>query len=144
MTESRLRAILGILLIVSQFGVILATVYVYVRGGLKFDEMTTAVALLVPMFAVHTTTVVKFFIAHKHVTNPREVPVTNTFVFLSFFFPVVFVLALLCVIGLKSYGIALASFVEFKAALALVQTCFAVYIGLFISSLYESAIKLSE
>jgi hypothetical protein len=138
MTESRLQAVLGVLLIISQFGVILATMYIYVRGGLRFDEMSTAIALLVPMFAVHTTTVVKFFVANKHATNPREVPVTSTFVFLSIFFPVVFVLALLCVIGLKSYGIAFASFNEFRVALGLVQTCFAVYIGLFISSLYEN------
>jgi hypothetical protein len=112
--------------------------YIYVRGGLKFDEMSTAVALLVPMFAVHTTTVVKFFIANKHLTIPRKVPVTKTFVFLSFFFPVIFVLALLCVIELKAYGVAFASFNEFRVSLGLVQTCFAVYIGLFISSLYEN------
>lgn len=144
MSENRLRSILGIALVVSQFVVVVWTVYVYVRGGLKFDEMTTAVALLVPMFAVHTTTVVKYFVIHKHRVSSQEEPVTLPFAFLSFFFPVLFVCALLTLVGLKAYGIALASFGEFKTALGLVQTCFAVYIGLFISSLYEGSHEKSN
>jgi hypothetical protein len=137
MSEYRLRVTVGLLLVVSQFAVILLTVYAYVRNGLKFDEMTTAVALLIPMFAVHTTSVVKHFIATRHAVDVDNIRVTLPFIFLALFFPLLFVFSLLAVIWLKAYSVAFESFNEFKAALGLIQTCFAVYIGLFISSLYE-------
>ena len=140
MTETRLRSLLGLFLIVSQFAVILMTASLHFLGGLRFDEMTTAVALIVPMFAVHTTTVVKYFIAHRaDAEEDGSSRVTVAFTFLALFFPLLFVSSLFAVILLKAYGVALGSFDQFKGALGIIQTCFAVYIGLFISSLYEDA-----
>jgi hypothetical protein len=64
------------------------------------------------------------------------------FVLLSFFFPTLFVLALAGTIYLKSVGGLFSDIEEFKTALEIVQTSFAVYLGLPISSLFE--MKITE
>jgi hypothetical protein len=103
-----------------------------------FDEMRTTLELLTPMFAVYTTTVVKYFVSHRRVIRQSERPVSTPFVLLSFFFPNFFVLGLAGMIYLKSTGRVFADMEQFKTAIGIVGTSFAVYLGLVIDSLFEA------
>src|SRR4051812_2960663 len=103
--ESRVQSIVGLFLIISQFIVLVTTVYLYVSGGFRFDEMTTLVSLLTPMFAVHTTTIVKFFVATRYTVSVHPTRVSWRFVFLALFFPVLFVACLITLMLLKVYSV---------------------------------------
>ncbi|SRR6266404_2893941 len=138
MTESKTRTALGLFLVVSHFAVLLLTITLHFYGGFTFDEMTTAVAIITPMFASFTTVVVSHVIAERSEVRASG-KVSGAFAFLSFFFPVLFVGFLVAVILLRAFNLAIENFEHFKVLLALGETAFAVYIGQFIRSLFKQA-----
>src|ERR1700723_145272 len=137
MTEANTRAAVGIFLVFPQILVILFAVGVHIRGGLKFDELTTAIGLIVPMFAVHTAAISKYFATHRTDVDRPGSKVTWTFALLAFLTPVIFVAYLLGVITVKALGVAFGAPEQFKWALGIGETCFAVYLGTFIGTLFN-------
>ena len=51
MTEVQLKSRVGLFLIISHFSIILFIVILYLFNGFLFEEMTTAIALIIPMFS---------------------------------------------------------------------------------------------
>jgi hypothetical protein len=98
MTESKTRTALGLFLVISHFAVLLLIITLHFLGGFKFDEMTTAVAIITPMFASFTTVIVNQVITERSGVAAASENVSAPFVFLSFFFPVLFVGYLVAVI----------------------------------------------
>jgi hypothetical protein len=139
MTESKTRTALGLFLVISHFAVLLLIITLHFLGGFKFDEMTTAVAIITPMFASFTTVIVSQVITERSQVAAASENVSAPFVFLSFFFPVLFVGYLVAVILLRAFNLAIENFEHFKGLLALGETAFAVYIGQFIKGLFKQA-----
>jgi hypothetical protein len=137
MTESKTRTALGLFLVVSHFAVLLLIITLHFFGGCKFDEMTTAIAIITPMLASFTTVIVNQVITERSLVADASENVSTPFVFLSFFFPVLFVGYLVAVILLRAFNLAIENFEHFKGLLALGETAFAVYIGQFIRSLFK-------
>lgn len=137
MTDIKLKNRIGLFLIAAHLLAILLLISLYGLSGFSFDDMTTAVALIVPIFAVHTTVIVQFFIKNQKASRRRGISMNPAFVTVAFAIPSVFVVLIVAGILLKSFN--RLSFEQFKLMITLLELIFAVYIGQFISSLFEGA-----
>jgi hypothetical protein len=140
-TEYRLKNTIAIFLIIGHLLSIILVVVLRIADGFLQDEMTTAIALLTPMFAVYTTAVIAHLIDTRHTIADTSPVVTGVFVFLATLLPFLFVLSIICLILLKGFNIAFSNFEEFKTILAIIGTMFALYLGAVIRSLYKSSVQ---
>ncbi len=137
MTRSQLKSRIGLFLIISHFAIILLVVILFLMEGFKFEEMTTTIALIVPMFSIYTTAIIKHIIANSRQRQGYSEAVTKEFVFITFFVPSLFVFFLTAIIVLKTLNIGFDKFEQFKIMLAVSETVFGAYVGLVMSSLFE-------
>ncbi|MCP4348644.1 MAG: hypothetical protein GY795_24455 [Desulfobacterales bacterium] len=135
MTEAQLRTRIGLFLIISHFSIILSVVVLQIFGGFLFEEMTTTVALIIPMFSIYTTAIIKNIISNKILTEKRSERVTREYIFITFMIPSVFVLFLVAIIILKSLNTV--SFEQFKIMLTVSETVFGTYVGLVLASFFD-------
>jgi hypothetical protein len=136
MTELQLRNRLGMAIVSVHFLLIGVVIVLFFAGGFLFPEMTTTVALLVPIFASYTTAVVRETLKTKVAAPDTSETLSPQFVRLSWFTLVVFSLFLVAIILCKALHIGFANFEEFKILLAIGETAFGVYLGMFVKSLY--------
>ncbi|MBU0756416.1 MAG: hypothetical protein KJ645_14835, partial [Planctomycetes bacterium] len=94
MTENSLRSILGILLVFLHLGILGLVFITYSKGGFRFDEFTSPVGVIVPMFTGYTTVIMVYFSKNRFRVNDTSPKVTALFVFWSTVFPVLLFLAL--------------------------------------------------
>jgi hypothetical protein len=139
MTARTIQAIVGVIFIVSHIGVLILVAAFYIARGFTFEEMTTTIAIIAPVFAGYTLIIVRAIMAER--TQSDTVPKVKErflFTFLSLFVPVVFVVVLVAIICLRAYNVGISSFEQFKTMLALVEGVFAVYLGPIIQSLFSA------
>jgi|LakMenEpi03Aug12_release.lakeMendotaPanAssembly.Ray.scaffolds.fasta_scaffold331958_2 hypothetical protein len=137
MKESQLKNAIGIFIILSYFLVILLTLVVWLLGGLLFEEMTTTIALIIPMFSLYLTAILKYIIANKMPQTMREKRLSKVYIFISFLIPILFLIVLITIILMKSFNVGFSDFEQFKIMLGVIQTAFGAYMGLILSSLFE-------
>jgi hypothetical protein len=109
----------------------------FAAGGFKFEDLTTTVAIIVPMFAGYSTAVTTFIINDRHNRNTRSPRVSSVYTKMSFAFPLAFTLILASAIFAQSFGLVFKEFEQFKLALVLIEGTFAVYVGRFVYSMFE-------
>jgi hypothetical protein len=136
MTELELKNKLGLFLITSHFLIVVIIIVLYFFNGFLFEEMTTSVALISPVFAVYTTAIVKFFIANQTLTRRKSRKLTSSFITISFAIPSIFVIAVIAITLLKAFNIGFSSYEQYKQLFAILEAVFAIYIGYVISSLF--------
>lgn len=137
MTETQLKTKVGLFLIISHIAIIMLVIILYLAGGFLFDEMTTTIALIVPMFSIYTTAIIKYIILNKTKTEVEAKQKSKEYTFISLFFPLLFVFFLIAIIVLKASNIGFSTFEQFKAMLAISETAFGSYIGLILYSFFE-------
>lgn len=137
MTENTLKTAVGLSVIACYSSLIVLVIVLYALGGFLFEEMTTTTALIVPMFGVYATAIVKYILANRAMTADKSMAVTRAFLFISFFLPFVFIVGLYSIILLKAHNIAFSNFDQFKLTLGLLQTAFGVYMGLLFTTLFD-------
>lgn len=137
MTRLQLKNKIGMFLIISHFVIIFLVVILYLFKGFLFEEMTTTIALIIPMFSIYTTAIIKYIIANSKLNRGFSETVTKEFVFITFFVPSLFVFFLTAIIILKALNIGFSDFEQFKIMLAISETVFGAYVGLVMSSLFE-------
>lgn len=137
MTETSLKIRLGITLIFSHFGILLLLIILFANGAFKFEDLTTVVAIIVPMFAGYTTAVISFVIKNKVISADTSGHVTPLYATLSFMFPVAFTILIAAAILAQAFGSLFSNFEQFKQALVLIESMFAIYVGRLIFSIFE-------
>jgi hypothetical protein len=137
MTESKVKELLAYFLVIAHFGIIVIVITSWVLRGFTFAEMTTTVALIVPMVATYTTPVIHYAIKNRNVGIGRSRPVTRVFVFISFLVPSIFITSLCAMIALKATNFAFDDFDQFKISLALCESAFGIYIGSIVAALFK-------
>ena len=137
MTESKLKTQIGIFLVVSNLLVIGAIIVLYFLGGFLFDEVTTTVALIIPMFSVYTTAIVKSIVSNRQVVVDSSPVVNGSFIFITWVFPIAFTVYLVSLVLLKAYNIGFSSFEQFKTLLIASETIFGAYIGIALSAMFR-------
>ena len=137
MTETRLKNQIGILIILANLTIIILILVLYLMGGFLFDEMTTIIALTVPMFSVYTAAILKNIVSNKTIKTTEGSEVTIQYVFISWLIPSAFCIYLGVIISLKSLNIGFGSFEQFKTMLVASETIFGAYVGIVLSSMFE-------
>jgi|SRR5215471_7438461 len=140
MVEGRIRKGLGLFIIASHFGAIILVIGLFFAHGFLFEEMTTTLALVVPMFASYTTAIVRYIIKHRHSPESQRT-VSMEFAFLAFSLPSIFVLCVFAMIVAKALNLAFQNFDQFKTLLAVLESLFGLYVGYFITELFEQGAK---
>lgn len=113
-------------------------VILFLFGGFLFEEMTTTISLIIPMFAAYTTAILKYAIKNKEQINVKSKELNKVFVFISYSIPSLFIVFMVSLIILKACNIGFSSFEKFKLTLVSSETMFGAYIGFIISSLFET------
>ena len=137
MTETQLKTRVGLFVVIAHFSILILVLVLYVLGGFLFNEMTTTSALIVPMFSVYTTAIIKYIIAGKNRMPCKGDPVTGEYAFIAWFVPGLFVGVLIAAILLKAFNVGFSSFEEFKIMMGVLETVFGAYVGLVLASMYQ-------
>lgn len=136
MTERKLKFAIGIALIGMHVGVMLLVIAFYVHGGFSFDQLTTVLAVIAPMFAGYTTAITVFIVNNRYQTRDVSKSVTATFALMSLMFPVLFTVLIVGAISLQAFTLIFANFEEFKQALVVIEAVFAGYVGRFVYAMF--------
>jgi hypothetical protein len=136
MDELKFKDILGISFIFSNFVVIGLVIVLYFLGGFNFDEMTTTVALIVPMFSVYTSSIIYFLQKSRRAISRTRVPLRRPYVFVSLGIPLLFTIYLVGIVLAKSYNWGFGTFENFKIVLAMSETIFGVYLGSIVANVF--------
>lgn len=140
MTEKTLKNLLGILIISTQVLAIALTLILWVFTGFTFDEMTTTIALIIPMLGVYIPPLYKYFYDQR-LSSPlssqynRKLSVPYIFIVLAF--PSFLILLLIASIMLKALNVAFSNFEQFKTMLAIIQSLFGAYAMQLITRLFD-------
>lgn len=137
MTERRLKYSLGFFLIASHLGLLILSIVCYFLGGFNIDQFTTVVAIIAPVFAGYTTSILAFIIKESQVLKDSTKNVTAAYSSLSFLMPLLLVTVMGLSIVLKAYNKVFEHFEDFKRFLLLVESLFAAFAGMFVYSLFE-------
>ncbi len=140
MTESTLRIATAGLFVVSHFLTLVLVGALYLKRGFTFEETTTTIAIIAPLFAGYTTLIVKHIIANRNrKSDPSTSPIqSGLFVFVSLFIPVVFICVIVSMVLVRAYNAGISDFEQFKILLGIVEGAFAVYVGLIINALFTT------
>jgi hypothetical protein len=141
MREKRLRAWIGLGLIAAHLITIVVLLGFYSVGGFHFDEMTTAVGLLSPMFLAYTSVITSYFTKHPHQTKDEGPAMASAFVALSVATPLLFSLLVIVSTILKGTNLAFGSFEEYKGTLLGLEAVFAAYLGRLVPVLFGPALS---
>jgi len=139
MTEEQLKTRIGLFLIVSHLVIIIPLVIVlYLYGGFLFEEMTTAIALIVPMFSAYLAAIINYIISNKKKKRAKKSEdISNEFIFIAFLLPSLFIIFLISIILLKAFNIGFSTFEQFKIMLTLGESAFGIYAGYILKSLFD-------
>jgi hypothetical protein len=137
MTERQLKVRLGVALIASHFGIFILILILFAAGGFKFEDVTTMVAIIVPMFAGYSTSVTTFIVNDRHNIEDKSAPVNAVYARMSFVFPLAFTAIITAAITAQSLGAVFRDFEQFKQALVLIEATFAIYVARFVYSMFE-------
>lgn len=137
MTERSLKYTAGIFLIASHIGLASYAILLFFQNGYNMDELTTIMAIVTPVFAGFTTSIIAFIIKNSKVTQDTTEVVNVPYIVLTLLLPLLLVTALAAAIGLKAHNMAFANFEDFKRFLLLMESLFAAYVGMFVYSLFE-------
>ena len=137
MSELRLKSILGVPLVVSHFlAVVLLFVIRLVNAFTIAEEFWTALALIGPMFAAHTSLIISSIVVNRRNRCGSSAKVGWQFAFLGLFIAVAFIICLYGAIILFWLKIGLRSFEQFKNTLGVIEAVFGVYLGVFVRALF--------
>jgi hypothetical protein len=137
MTERQLKYSCGLLLVTSHLALIFFVIWLYFKNGFSIDEFTTVLAVITPMFAGYTTSILAVVIAERRLLKDKTPKVTVVYMALSFIFPVIFVGMLFVAVFLKARNEVFPDFETFKRFLLILESIFAAYVGMFVYSMFE-------
>jgi len=137
MTEQSLKYTAGLLLIASHLGLLIYTIILFFQNGFNMEELTTVMAIITPVFAGYTTSIVAFIIKNAKSGVDTTQIVNWPYIVLTLTLPIILLTLLATAISLKAHNHVFQNFEDFKRFLLLGESLFASYVGMFIYSLFE-------
>src|ERR1041384_4931145 len=108
------RTKIGLFFVVAHFTIIVYVFLCKFLGGFTFDELTTLIGLLIPLFSAYTSAVIKDIIRHNQETTEKEIKYSKPFRIVIIFICSLFVLFLFTVITLKAFNYGFDDFEQLK------------------------------
>lgn len=134
------------------FGKIFLFIFIFTvweSGGLTFDGFTGSLSIIFPVFATYLTLIYQDILNNRHNYKVKsQLRINRTLQYTAYFFFFLYYTGIVLIVYLQSVGkipnvpkkvgdIALKSFNNYYALLALVETFIGVYIGKLIFSLFK-------
>jgi len=141
MTQYALQNVVGTAFLLIQFSAIGSVVFCFTKRWFLFEQMTTTLALVVPMLAAYTIMFVKFVFARPYKRKTHERRLAVPFVGLAVTFPTVYGVWILGVIWFQARGDVFQTFEQFKGMLALAETLFGAYMAMTFGALYAKEVE---
>ncbi|MEO6175349.1 MAG: hypothetical protein ABIP27_09380 [Flavobacterium circumlabens] len=130
------RTKIGLLFVVTHFVILVYTFICKFLGGFTFEELTTLIALLIPLFSAYTTAVVKDIIKNNQQTADPEITYSRPFRFVIIFICSLFIIFLFTIITLKAFNYGFEDFEQLKLTVGVVEAIFGGYVAQLIFSIY--------
>lgn len=137
MKEQTLKDVAGAILLFGHFLLLPSVVLLYFMGGFLFEEMTTTVALIVPIVSTHTSLVVRHLLRTKATDRDTSQHVRLPYVLISLFLPLLLICYLASVTLAWAYKFGMGSFEEFKGLLVTGEAIYGVSLTQIVESLYK-------
>jgi len=131
------RIKLGIFMIISHFLILIEVIVFWMLHGFLFEEMTTSLGLIGPLFAGYTTVIIAYIIDHASVLKDDGSEVSLAFRMVSFMVPAMFVLVVAISVALWAFKVGFTEFNQFKVLVGLLEGAFGVYVGQFIYAMFK-------
>jgi hypothetical protein len=139
MNERTLRMGIAVGLIIAHFLTIVLIVCYWYLDKFDVDQVETMVTMIVPMFAVYSTTIINFLRSVKYKTTENSNSVTGIYASVTIIIPIVFIGSILLMLYAIGNGILFSSFDQFMHFLTGTEFGFGIYMGWAIHSLYEQS-----
>jgi lysylphosphatidylglycerol synthetase-like protein (DUF2156 family) len=137
MTDTTLRTRTGLFWVFAHFAIIITIIICFFLKGFEFDELTTLLAVIIPMFAGTTTVIVRYFTQHAH-DAPQGATVNTPYVILTTALPLLFTLTIFATIILRARNQAFATFDQCKLFLTAVEALYVVYTSTLLAPLFNA------
>ncbi len=136
MNESKFKTRLTWYILISKILVILYILFEYSVKGYDIEQTMSLISLIIPLFAVYLTAMIKDFSENRYVETEKkkEKLVKKSFVYLSNF---LFLLYPLSIIFIIYEGAEMASFKFTQSGLAIIETGLGAYIGQIVFSMFR-------
>jgi len=131
MNNNQLRNFIGTLLVFGQ-GFILCYIFFLLKDTFFMSEALELAALITPLFSVFLVAITKNFLNTRNTVGRK---VGYPFIFISLFYPVVFLIALFLAIFLYQNK-TIEAFAGLKKVIGVVETSFGIYLGLVIEKIF--------
>jgi len=141
MTETRLKKQAGLFILLAHVLSVLLVVALFFLGGFTFEQMTTSVAIITPMFAGVTTQIVGWFTEHQYVADDLSRPVTPEYRLLTYAWPAILGVLIWCATLAQAASLVFDDFEQYKLALVFFEGLFAAYAARFMKSLFGAPAK---
>jgi hypothetical protein len=138
MYKERLKSILGIFLVSTHAGAILWVISLG-RHFLEFADVVSLALIIMPMFTLHSTTVVKEFLKTQASTG-RGRKVNLRYAFVVFLFPLLFAGSLASML-VGYMGGFVATVDQLKVGIGVTESAFGVYLGLVTRDIFRDVNK---
>jgi hypothetical protein len=133
MTKEATQEWVGIFIILSHFALVGLILVSFLMGGFVYEQFTTTAALVIPLFAASTATIVSGLARSR--SRSRTAGVRPAFVFVAFLVPAALTLYLATVILAFSFNY-LQNFEQLKGLIAVGETAYATYLGRVVRALF--------
>jgi hypothetical protein len=130
------RTKIGLVFVVTHFFILIYIFICKFLGGFTFEELTTLIGLLIPLFSAYTTAVVKDIIKNNLQTGDQEIAYSRSFRFIIIFICSLFIIFLFTIITLKAFNYGFEDFEQLKLTVGLTEAIFGGYVAQLIFSIY--------
>ncbi|HEX5152731.1 MAG TPA: hypothetical protein VFW07_14870 [Parafilimonas sp.] len=137
MTRKKIQSIVGILLILGQC-FILCYIFYRLNNLFLLSQALDLTALISPLFCTYLILVTKNFLSKSSLK--KESSVSFNFMFVSLFYPVIFIGSLFIAIKLYDRQ-TIESFEDLKKIIGLIETTFGIYLGIVIDKIFPNSTK---
>ena len=136
MTEGTLKKKVGLFVLALHVISVLLVIALFFMSGFTFEQMTTALAIIGPMFAGIATQIVTYFTKSRFVSADRSRPVTFEYRIITFGFPTIVGLLVWSSTIAQANAFAFSDFEQYKLALVAFEGVFAAYIARTMTALF--------
>jgi lysylphosphatidylglycerol synthetase-like protein (DUF2156 family) len=137
MTNTQLRTRVGLFWVFAHFAILSTIIICFFLQGFEFDEMTTLLAVIIPMFAGTTTIIVRYFATHASDTDAGT-SINLPYIVLTTALPVLFTITILATIILRARNQAFATFDQCKLFLTAIEAVYVVYTSVLLAPLFNA------
>ena len=137
MTERQLKYRAGMFLIGSHVAILMLIIVLFFLHGFDAAQFSTLFGIIMPMFSGYTAAIIGFMIKDRYTLDDATQRVTGAFSFLFFAVPALFAVVIAGSIFAQAMSAVFRNFEEFKTFIMTIESAFAVYIGLFVYSIFQ-------